>query len=188
MLVAGHIGYTVAAFWEAQKRLDRSFDLRLAGLMGLLPDALDRALYVFAIPDAHKGRNLSHSIVGNLIVPAALIAYRRDLWPYALASLGHLALDGELLSAHQAFWPALGRDLKHIGIERRDPSEREPYLERVWTRFKEVMRTYEEASLPNLLFDAAALHLLAFIALRERLYQPARLRNFLLRGRLEAAA
>lgn len=188
MLVAGHIGYTVAAFWEAQQRTKRRFDLRLVGLMALLPDALDRALYVFVLRDARRGRNLNHSLIGNLAIPAALVAYRRNLWPYALASLGHLLLDSQLLSSRQAFWPALGRDLKHIGIERRATSDREPYRERVWERLKEVIHTYGEATLLNVAFDAGGLLALGEVVRRERLFHRVRLRRFLMSGHLEAAA
>ena len=187
MLVAAHVGYTVGALWQAQKRiLRRPIDFRLIALMALLPDLIDRALYIFVLRDARRGRLIAHTLTFNIALVAALVAIRRRFWVYGLASLGHLLLDAEGLPPSHAFWPALGMSLAHVGIMRGDSEEH--YGRRVQQRLRKVGSTYGHGSRRAYLLDAGGVLSLVSFALREQLYRPSSLRRLLASGHLEAAA
>ena len=54
MLLLAHIGYTTGGVRILDKfALRRPLDYRLVVLMAILPDVIDRALYVFVIPGAY---------------------------------------------------------------------------------------------------------------------------------------
>src|SRR3990172_7065059 len=117
MLLLGHVGYTVGGGWAAQRlRLKNPVDFRLIAFMAIFPDVVDRALYVLFIPDAASGRLIAHTLVFQLALFAVLVVIRRGFWVYGLASLLHLALDGQGLSAEQVLWPVLGSGLENVEI------------------------------------------------------------------------
>jgi hypothetical protein len=94
LLLLAHVGYTAAGVRLSQKfALRRPLDYRLVVLMAILPDIIDRFLYVFVIPGAESGHLFAHTLVFNVALFVVLVAIRRELWIYALLPIAHLALD-----------------------------------------------------------------------------------------------
>jgi hypothetical protein len=186
LLLLAHLGCTAGAVRISQKFiLNRPLDYRLIALMAVLPDVIDRFLYVFVIPEAESGRLVAHTLLFNLVLLAILVAIRRDLWIYGVLPLGHLLLDLQCLSAHQLFWPFWGADLKNIQIstclaETADQS----YADRIGDRIQDVLGTYRGAGFRSLLIDGAGLVALVILALRSRLYETSRLARLIATGRI----
>lgn len=112
MYLLGHAGLTVASV----DKLDhpRRVDLRLAGLLALLPDLVDKPIAVFAW-DLVNGstRNFGHSALGALGVLAVLLVFRERVGrPWLLWSCyaGHLLLDLMWTGRSPVVfcWPLLG--------------------------------------------------------------------------------
>ena len=184
MLLLAHIGYTTGAVGMSQKfALRRPLDYRLVVLMTILPDVVDRALYVFVIPGAEGGRLFAHTLLFNLVLLAVLVAIRRDLWIYGVLPLVHLLLDLQGLSADQLFWPFLGADLSNVEIPGGlGEAAGQSYADRVGNRIEDVFGTYGGASLWSLLIDAGGLAALVILAVKAKLYQWSRLRRLIAAG------
>jgi membrane-bound metal-dependent hydrolase YbcI (DUF457 family) len=111
MFLFGHAGLTMGAARAA----DRDADLRFAAFFALLPDLLDKPVYLLA-PAAYHGntRGFGHSAAGALVALALLYALpplrRRKPLLLWCCLLGHLALDLMWTSNHPAvlLWPLLG--------------------------------------------------------------------------------
>jgi hypothetical protein len=151
--------------------------------MAILPDLVDRFLYLFVIPGAESGRLFAHTLLFNLVLLAMLVAIRRDLWIYGVLPLVHLLLDLECLSARQLFWPLWGVDLSNVHIstclaEAADQS----YGERIGDRIGDVLETYRGAGFRSLLADAVGLVVLVMLVLRSRLYDRRRLARLIATG------
>jgi hypothetical protein len=71
--------------------------------MAILPDVVDRSLYVFVIPGPESGRPLAQALLLNLVLLAILVEVRQDLRVYGVLPLVDLLLDLEGLSARQFF-------------------------------------------------------------------------------------
>lgn len=175
MLLLAHAGYTIGGGWLAQRlRLKRAVDFRLLLFMAILPDIIDRILFVLVIPDAQSGRLIAHTLVFQLLLFAVLVAIRRGFWIYGLASLMHLALDAEGLSVEQAFWPLIGADLENVRIVS-GSALGQPFWERALERVGDNIHAYTDAGAVSILFDMGGLVVLAAFALRARLYERERL-------------
>jgi hypothetical protein len=186
LLLLAHLGYTTGAVRISQKLvLNRPLDYRLVVLMAILPDVIDRFLYVFVIPGAESGRLLAHTLPFNLVLLAILVAIRRDLWIYGVLLLGHLLLDLECLSAHQLFWPFWGADLNNVHISTcLTETAGQSYGDRIGDRMGDVLATYGEAGFRSLLIDAAGLVALVILTVRSRLYERRRLVRLIATGRI----
>jgi hypothetical protein len=144
--------------------------------MAILPDIIDRSLYVFVIPGAESGRLLAHTLLFNLVLLAILVAIRRDLWIYGILPLVHLLMDLQGLSAHQFFWPFLGADLSNVHIPAGlAETAGQSYGDRVGDRIHDVLGTYSGAGFRSLLIDAGGLLALVILTLKSRLYHRKRL-------------
>lgn len=187
MLILGHVGYTVGGGWAAQRlRLKNPVDFRLLALMALLPDIIDRALYLFIITDAYGSRLIAHTLAFQLALFVVLILFRRDFWIYGLASLAHLALDAPLPAA-QMFWPLLGAGLENVQIgDGLAAAAGQSFWPRVLDRLEENLRNYSDPHLRPVLFELGGLAVLLAFALRARLYQRRRLVTLARRGRVGA--
>ena len=138
MFVAGHVGITLGAarvvawgFDAARNRFDRSerangkegkpsrlrdaLDDRAIALGSLLPDILDKPIALILAGElvGNGTRNIGHTLIFALVLiaaaGAATVALRRALpLTIALASAGHLALDGMWNHAQTLFWPLTG--------------------------------------------------------------------------------
>lgn len=132
MLLAGHIGMTLAAAKYAP-RIVRDVNRRFNPLRGIhtstqpwterlddralivgsmLPDVVDKPLALFLAPTlvGHSLRNYGHTLVFAVLVLAVavtLAALTKRQWPLtlALASAGHLVLDLMWFSHRILFWP-----------------------------------------------------------------------------------
>ncbi len=185
MLLLGHVGYTVGGGWLAQRlRLKNPADFRLLALMAISPDIIDRALYALLLPDAQSGRLIAHTLVFQLALLVALVALRRGLWIYGLASLLHLALDGVGLPAQQALWPALGPGLENVGIVGSEAAAGQPYGQWALDRLRDTVDTYGHAGPAAVLWDMGGLAVLVAFAVRARLYERDRLLLLLRRGKV----
>lgn len=184
MLLLGHVGYTVGGGWAAQRLgLKNRVDFRLLAFMAILPDIIDRSLFLL-VPEASSGRLLAHTGLFQLLLLAVLVAMRREFWIYGLASMLHLLLDAESLTAEQALWPLLGSDLGYIGVMDTDVvTAGQPFLERFWERLDTVTGTYAEAGTRALLLDLGGLLILIVFAMINRLYKGGRLFSFARDGR-----
>ena len=132
MLLAGHIGMTLAAAKYAPhiiRDVNRRFnpphrihpstqrwtdhlDDRALIVGSMLPDIVDKPLALFLAPMlvGHSLRNYGHTLVFAVLVLAVavtLAALMRRQWPLtlALASAGHLVLDMMWFSHRILFWP-----------------------------------------------------------------------------------
>jgi hypothetical protein len=186
LLVLAHLGYTTGAVRISQKFvLKRPLDYRLILLMAILPDVIDRFLYVFVIPGAESGRLVAHTLLFNLALLAILVAIRRDLWIYGVLPLGHLLLDLQCMSAHQLFWPFWGADLSNIHISTcLAETGGQSYGDRIGDRIGAILGTYSGAGFRSVLIDAAGLAVLVILAVRSRLYEPRRLARLVTTGRI----
>lgn len=110
MYIFGHIGLTAAA----ARAVDEKTDLRLAILLSILPDLIDKPASVL-LPALYNGgsRGFGHTLLVASLLLAALLARRRRvggaliLWAcYA----GHLLLDRMWLNEgpRVVLWPFLG--------------------------------------------------------------------------------
>ena len=184
MLLLGHVGYTVGAGWTAQRLgLKNRVDFRLLAFMAILPDIIDRSLFIL-LADASSGHVIAHTLLFQLLLLAVLVAIRRELWIYGAASMMHLLLDVEGLTAEGTFWPLLGSDLALIGIIDADVlTGGQSFLDRVWDRLGAESDNYFEAGARALLLDLGGLTILVVFAVANRLYQGRRLLSFAGDGR-----
>lgn len=110
MFILGHLGFTAAGLRLAQPRAS----LRTGLAMALLPDLIDKplaALLPALVNDNTRG--FGHTLLGALVVLAALFALRRRLGPPLLlwaCYLGHFLLDRMWIHDGPTilFWPFLG--------------------------------------------------------------------------------
>jgi hypothetical protein len=194
LLLLAHIGYTAGGVRILDKfALRRPLDYRLVVLMAILPDIIDRFLYVFVIPGAESGRLFAHTLVFNLALFVVLVAIRRDLWIYGLLPIAHLALDLPVFSLcphwgdslHELLWPFLGSDLGNVHIPGGLTETAGQSLgERIMDRIGDPFGTYAQASLRSLLIEVAGLTVLTILAVWGRLYEWSRLRQLVSAGRL----
>ena len=134
MLLAGHIGITLAAAKYAPRALrdiryrlylflprrlhtfrgpwTERLDDRALVVGSMLPDIVDKPLALFLAPTlvGHSLRNYGHTLVFAVLVLAVAIvlaALMKRRWPVvlALASAGHLVLDMMWFSHRILFWP-----------------------------------------------------------------------------------
>lgn len=184
MLLLGHVGYTVGGGWATQRLgVRKPVDFRLLAFMAILPDIIDRSLFLVVL-DTSSGHLIAHTLFFQLLLLAVLVAVRREFWIYGVASLLHLVLDFEGLSAEHVLWPLLGSDLAHIGIVDADAlTASQPFLERVWDRLGAESDNYFNAGARALLLDFGGLAMLLVFAGTNKLYQGRRLLSFARDGR-----
>lgn len=184
MLVLAHVGYTTAGVKISQKfALRRPLDYRLVVLMAILPDVIDRTLYVFVIPGAQSGRLFAHTLMFNLLLLAVLVAIRRDLWVYGVLPVVHLLLDLQSLSAGQFFWPLSGADLGNVQIPNGlGEAAGQPYADRVGDRIADILDTYNGATFRSFLANVGGLASLTVSAVKAKLHQWPRLRRLIAVG------
>ena len=148
MLLAGHIGMTLAAakyapriVREVNRRFNPSrrihtstqrwterLDDRALIVGSMLPDIVDKPLALFLAPAlvGHSLRNYGHTLVFAVLVLAvalALAALMKRHWPLtlALASAGHLVLDLMWFSHRILFWPFTTSDFSPRNIHEWGP-------------------------------------------------------------------
>lgn len=99
-------------------------DLRWLIVGSMLPDIIDKPL-MFAFPDSvvGSGRTVAHSLlfivalgIASLIANRGAMTARAALLALAVASLGHLALDGMWQMPQTLLWPLRGWGFPHIDV------------------------------------------------------------------------
>ncbi|MFC2044260.1 metal-dependent hydrolase [Chloroflexota bacterium] len=120
MLLFGHIGITVGVVRvydiSSSKRRLACIDYRIVLLGSLLPDIIDKPVWVFfrglATDASLSGRDFSHTLIFNLLLLVGglvLVSYKKFwLLSMSLVSLMHLILDQLWNSPEVLFWPLLG--------------------------------------------------------------------------------
>ena len=95
MLIIGHVGYSVGAAWAFGSATHRKtpIDFRAVAVMSLVPDIIDRFLFVFVIPDATSARLIAHTVLFQLVFALAVTFIRPGWWLYGATSAFHLVLD-----------------------------------------------------------------------------------------------
>lgn len=165
MFILGHTGLATGAVHA----IDRRADLRWVPLAALLPDLIDKSLWLL-VPWFSNGwtRNAAHSLTG-LVVFSIVVSWRlrERAWPLLLAYASHLVLDRMWFDGHILTWPFSGFFLF--------PRYTNDHMELWWAKFTDYWTMGGEA------LGAA---IFAAIAIRGRLWQPARRREFRATGRI----
>ena len=162
MLVFGH----VATATVACRGLEPRVDLRAIVFWTLVADLIDKPLGLVVFADTiNNGRVWFHSLAVNLVLSAALLAWRKPP-VYVLALWLHQLCDRMWMRPWVALWPLSGafgyRDL--------------PLDEWVYS----ILNPY------NVISEAVGVAVLTFFVFRYRLYQADRLRALFRTGRLES--
>jgi hypothetical protein len=167
MFILGHAGIATGAVHA----LDREADLRWVALVALLPDLIDKPIWLLW-PGFANGwtRNAAHSATGFVVFAALVTAWLGwRSWPYVLAYGSHLVLDRMWLDSLILEWPLGGFALPHFTLDHR---------ELWWQKFTDVWTMGGEA------LGAA---LLVGLAVRGRLWKAESRRSFLATGRIPSA-
>jgi hypothetical protein len=164
MLVIGHTGLAAGAV----RAIERDVDLRLVALVAVLPDLIDKPLWLLAPWFANgwtrtAGHSLTAFVVFTLLVSVRL---RARAWPYVLAYASHLLLDRIWWDGHIT-WPFGGFFVF--------PKYTYDHTEQWWAKFTDLWTMGGEA-LGGLVFLA--------LALRGRFWERERWRAFRGTGRV----
>jgi hypothetical protein len=172
MFPTGHIAYTFGglALLQARGWLP-DVDYRVAALVAVSPDLVDKPLSLLVFTDAQTTQGLCHTLVAHLAVAAVVLLLARRFWPYVAVLAFHLACDQMWRYPHTLFWPLLG-----------------PHFE-PWKPIEGVGGFLEAyawiAMRPEVLtLELIGLAMLTVLVVSRRLYQPACLAAFLRTGRL----
>lgn len=104
MLVFGH----VAAAGVVTRWVDETADLRWVVFFGLLADLVDKPIGLMVLRESlNSGRVYCHSLLVNLLLTVALVAFRKPL-VYALALWIHQLVDLMWTRPEAALWPITG--------------------------------------------------------------------------------
>ena len=145
-----HIGYTVGVTSQIQKVIPhKHINHWVISIMSLLPDIVDRLLFVFLLPFAQSGRLIAHTFLFSVMVFLVLTTIRRNWWIYGLVPILHVILDTPLENPlswmTHALWPILGTDLQLLSIDFNHPSINVPLTTRIPTRMTGLADAYFEA-------------------------------------------
>lgn len=173
MFPTGHITYTFGglALLQARGWMPPDVDYRLAALVAVAPDMVDKPLSLLVFTDSQTTQGLCHTLVVHLAVTALVLVFARRFWPYAVVFNFHLVCDQIWRYPRTMLWPLLGP-----GFEPWKPIEG---LEGFLAAYAEI------AMMPEMLtLELIGLAMLAVLVVSRRLYRPARLAAFLRTGHL----
>jgi hypothetical protein len=165
MFILGHTGIATGLVHA----VDRRADLRWVPLAALLPDILDKPIWLL-MPWFANGwtRNVAHSLTG-LLVFSLLVGWRlrARAWPLVFAYASHLVLDRAWFDVQNLVWPFGGFIIF--------PPFTKNHMELWWEKFTDLWTMGGEA-LGGLIFTA--------LTVRFRLWDPERRREFRTTGRV----
>ncbi len=165
MFILGHTGLATGAVHA----IDRKADLRWVPVAALLPDLIDKPLWLLA-PWFSNGwtRTAAHSITGLVLFSVIVIwRLRERSWPLVLAYASHLVLDRAWLDMQNLLWPFGGFFLF--------PPFTKDHAELLWEKFGDLWTLGGEAA-GGLVFVA--------LVVRFRLWDPERRRELRTTGRV----
>jgi len=94
MLPFGHVAYTwVALAWLQSNGRAAGVDYRGAAVAALLPDLVDKPLTLTLMSSLGTSQGVSHTLLGQALLTAAIAGIKRAWLPYALISNSHLLAD-----------------------------------------------------------------------------------------------
>jgi hypothetical protein len=165
MFILGHAGLATGAV----RALFRDADLRWIPVCALLPDMIDKPIWL-VFPSFANGwtRSVAHSLTGLAIFSLIVIwRLRARAWPLVLAYASHLVLDRMWFDVQNLIWPFSGFWIF--------PQWRGDRMELWWEKFTDLWTMGGEA-----------LGALIFISLtvRAKLWDPERRRAFTTTGRV----
>lgn len=110
MLPTAHIAYTWAALALAQQHLGvaRDADYRLAALAAVAPDLIDKPLAWAYFYSRYKAAVLFAHTLWSFLLALGLGAWGLLGWVYAVAYVGHGALDRIWFFPDTFYWPLRG--------------------------------------------------------------------------------
>lgn len=167
MFVLGHAGIATGCVHA----LDRKADLRWIPIVALLPDLLDKPIWLF-VPWIANGwsRSVAHSVTGLAVFALFSIRrFRERAWPFIFAYASHLVLDRMWWDPTILVWPYYGIQLPPYAFD---------HTELWWQKFTDLWTMGGEA------IGAA---ILIGLAVRGRLWETEHRRAFTATGRLERA-
>jgi len=177
MLPQSHVAYTWGALSLLQRRVPalRRVDYRLVAIAAMLPDIIDKPLaWAYFYRRYHAAVLFSHTLLANLTVFAVTSRRSRGVQPYALAFIGHAIIDRLWFFPDTFFWPLRGwrfHEWKKARIGADGHPARIPDHLHPASRFVGMGRV-------------GGLLVFLWLALRHRLYRPARLWQFLSTGQM----
>jgi hypothetical protein len=109
MLPVGHIAYTWAALaWLQSKGRAGRVDYRVAAVVALLPDLIDKPLSLTLLSHSGTSQSIAHTALAHALGTAA-VARARPAWlTYALIANAHLAADQMWKYRRTLFFPFSG--------------------------------------------------------------------------------
>jgi hypothetical protein len=173
MFPTGHITYTFGGLVLLQARgwVPPDVDYRVAALVAVAPDLVDKPLSLLVFTEAQTTQGLCHTLVVHLAVTALVLLFARRFWSYAVVLNFHLVCDQIWRYPRTMLWPLLGP-----GFEPWKPIEG---LEGFLAAYVEI------AMMPEMLtLELIGLAMLAVLVVSRRLYRPAQLMALLRTGHL----
>ncbi len=172
MFPTGHLAYTFSGLTLLQARgYMPDVDYRLAALVAVAPDIVDKPLALLLFPASQTTQGLCHSLIVHLAITTLVLLLARRFWPYAAILNFHLVCDQVWRYPRTILWPLLGP-----GFEPWKPIEG---MDGFLAAYAEIAARPEVLAL-----ELIGLAMLAVLVISRRLYHPARLVAFLRTGRL----
>lgn len=175
MLPPSHVAYTWLALSVAQKEFGvaRDADYRVVALAAMGPDLIDKPLAWAYFYRRYKSAVLfAHTLIAHFAV-VLLTAFRLpQLGLYTVAFVGHIVLDRIWFFPDTFYWPFRGWRF-HVWGKR--GSEQEEIGRAYWFAFTRRPELW--------VWEVGGLLALLWFVWQYRLYQPARLLDFVLTGR-----
>lgn len=175
MLFFGHIGITVGIVFLILLFFKVKADYRVVMIGSMLPDIIDKPLGIYVFTQAlDSGRVFCHTLLFVAVLAlSSVILYRRKKQTWlaflAIGSGIHLILDQMWQWPGILFWPLYGFDFGHrVGTG--------SYVVEIIKSNIDNLYTYET--------ELVGIVILALFAAYYKLYEPARLKAFLLKGEL----
>lgn len=178
MLPPSHIAYTWLALSVAQEQLAvaSAADYRLVALAALGPDLFDKPLAWLYFYKRYKAAVLfAHTLLAFGGVLWLVFGRFPRYWLYALAFVGHGVLDRIWLFPNTFWWPLCGWRFHVWGKRGSEQSEIGKAYWYAFTRRRELW-----------IWEAGGILALIWFVRRHQLYEPARLRRFLVSGKVVA--
>jgi membrane-bound metal-dependent hydrolase YbcI (DUF457 family) len=175
VLFFGHIGIAVGIAFIILLIIKIKADYRFVILGSMLPDIIDKPLGIYIFTQAlDSGRVFCHTLLFVILLALiSLILYskRRQTWLafLTLGSAAHIILDEMWETPGILFWPLYGFDFGHRVCSG-------SYVVQIIKSNYDNLYTYET--------ELIGIVILALFAVYYKLYEPARMKAFLLRGEL----